>query len=281
MKIIALRWRWALEPTVGAAFGLYWLVSEASRTSFDIGARGHSIAWITVILLLAIAIAVARVRAELSLFMLVSVLIGQFAIPQARFEDSVWLAYIALPLTTLFVARYVAPELRGPAIWILGIVIVGMGILLCAPGFAVGVDWDRPDLASVVGRGVIAVAIGAAAVATAWLVGSRFRVPLAVTTERDDELRSLELSRLLDRNRDLVASLSSREREVFMLAARGMSNSEIAGAAYISEATVKSHMSRILAKLGFTSRVQIVALAYENHLLDEVLTGDADRYAHD
>lgn len=64
-----------------------------------------------------------------------------------------------------------------------------------------------------------------------------------------------------------ITALSAREKEVFLLAARGLSNAIIAQTAYISEATVKSHIRSILGKLSLTSRVQIVAHAYENGLL--------------
>lgn len=64
-----------------------------------------------------------------------------------------------------------------------------------------------------------------------------------------------------------IAVLSAREKEVFLLAARGLSNADIAQTAYISEATVKSHIRSILAKLALSSRVQLVAHAYENGLL--------------
>lgn len=66
---------------------------------------------------------------------------------------------------------------------------------------------------------------------------------------------------------DAIAALSAREKEVFLLAARGLSNAEVGQTAYISEATVKSHMRSILAKLALTSRVQLVAFAYENGLV--------------
>ncbi|TFD08441.1 LuxR family transcriptional regulator [Cryobacterium sp. TMT1-2-2] len=65
---------------------------------------------------------------------------------------------------------------------------------------------------------------------------------------------------------DSIATLSSREREIFLLAARGLSNSDIAHSAHIGESTVKTHLSSILTKLGFTSRAQIVAHAYQSGL---------------
>lgn len=64
-----------------------------------------------------------------------------------------------------------------------------------------------------------------------------------------------------------LEALSPREREVFLLAAKGLRNGEIAAAAFISETTVKTHISSILAKLDLRSRAQIVVHAYENRLL--------------
>ena len=61
--------------------------------------------------------------------------------------------------------------------------------------------------------------------------------------------------------------LTTREREILLLLAQGMSNEQIAGELFVEVATVKSHLARLLPKLGVQSRLQAAVWAYQNHVV--------------
>ena len=75
----------------------------------------------------------------------------------------------------------------------------------------------------------------------------------------------------------LPGSLTAREAEILRLVAAGCTSNEIAGRLFISPLTCKSHVSRILAKLGARDRVQLVVIAYESGL---VVPGQAGGFRH-
>ncbi|NEC07879.1 response regulator transcription factor [Streptomyces sp. SID7909] len=78
------------------------------------------------------------------------------------------------------------------------------------------------------------------------------------------------------RARERIALLADREREVAVAVGRGRSNAEIAATLYLSVATVKTQVSRILAKFGFNNRVQIALLVHDAGLLDDETGSNPD-----
>jgi DNA-binding NarL/FixJ family response regulator len=88
----------------------------------------------------------------------------------------------------------------------------------------------------------------------------------AITRQLLDQV-GRRLPAAVDRTPDALAQLTEREQQVLRMLAAGLANAEIADALVVSEATVKSHVSNLLGKLGLRDRVQAVIFAYESRLI--------------
>jgi DNA-binding NarL/FixJ family response regulator len=150
---------------------------------------------------------------------------------------------------------------------------------ICAPGPATGgprvIVLTTFDLDEYVAG---ALAAGASGFLLKDAVPADIIAGIRVVRDGDALLAPSVTRRLLDRfaTRPAIANLAppagldlltEREREVMALVVRGLSNAEIRKELYLSEPTVKTHVGRILMKLGVRDRVQLVVLAYERGLI--------------
>jgi DNA-binding NarL/FixJ family response regulator len=94
----------------------------------------------------------------------------------------------------------------------------------------------------------------------------------AVTRQLLDQV-GRRLPAAVSQTPETLAELTEREREVLRMLAAGLSNAEIAEALILSEATVKSHVSHLLSKLGLRDRVQAVIYAYETGVISPAQQG--------
>jgi DNA-binding NarL/FixJ family response regulator len=91
--------------------------------------------------------------------------------------------------------------------------------------------------------------------------------PAPTETEALDLLRAQGTLVESERRDEVLDALTAREREVFLLVAKGLSNQEIAATVFLSEATVKTHVRSVLTKLGLRNRIQVVITAHERGLV--------------
>ncbi|MCS6562999.1 response regulator transcription factor [Curtobacterium poinsettiae] len=91
--------------------------------------------------------------------------------------------------------------------------------------------------------------------------------PAPTEAEALDLLRAQGTPAVTDRREEVLDALTAREREVFLLVAKGLSNAEIAESVFLSGATVKTHVRAVLMKLGLRNRIQVVITAHERGLV--------------
>lgn len=254
------RLRPLLEPAIGLAFFTFWMVVFRGELSLDlVGMRRIVASWIVVLGLIAIAIALSRIAPRISVGLSLAVVVVQFAWPLSRFWVGGWPLYSGFLVFVFGLAVSAPPALRKTAAVLVGVLAVLVSALTTIPAlgpYDVALLFGRSAAlgAGTTLRNFVAVLAFALALGYgSWLLGCVVRYR-RVAHERGPYASGLDV-------------LSTRERDVFALAARGLTNPEIAAHLYVSEATVKSHMTSILAKLQLPSRSRLIAFAYENALV--------------
>jgi DNA-binding CsgD family transcriptional regulator len=150
------------------------------------------------------------------------------------------------------------------------VALVALGIMAMFPAMLVEWRVDAPGVAAVV-LPIVAFAYGVVA-GRRWLAPVLATEPQGLTTMTAPPglpaapPANLEGDRLRE---GALAELTGRELEVLRHLAMGQSNAEIAKALFVTEATVKSHVARMLSKLGLSNRVQAARFAYQHGLRDD------------
>lgn len=281
-----------LEPALGTLLFLFWLAGSSSQIVDYVPQRTDTSITTPYAVLItagfALAIAVVRVRPSAALSLTGGLLLVQVLFWPTRFSQTSWVAYLLLVVVVVGVSAYGKAVLRRLLLGLSIVFSIAVSALLNVPFLSLSGVWgtiNGKNIASIeVLQGLLSWAVvGILLTWGAWRIGVLLRPPTPVRGRgRDagvqvlpDVARVDARSSVIDSARlpldidglDSIAALSVREKEIFLLAARGLSNSDIARSANIGESTVKTHLSSILTKLGFTSRSQIVAQAYQSGML--------------
>lgn len=291
MSQIRLRMRPYVEPLAGGLLlGIWWLLESSKIVTF-VPMRSDTFATNPYAVLgaigFALAIAVCRVRPAVALTLAGGLVALQVLFWPMRFGQTSWIAYLLLIILAVGCGAYSRGRSRKLMLSGSLLIAVVVSALLTLPSLSIsgvwgtinGKPWQSPEVLQ--GFLIWTVVIVLLTVA-AWKVGARNR-HLGIPGARDpDDFQGIQDAKPAtvesqsgfpeSRSRpDLFESLSPREREIFRLVARGLSNVEVAAAANIGESTVKTHLSSILTKLGLASRTQIVVYAYESGLANQHL----------
>jgi len=206
-----------------------------------------------------LVIAMSRQRPAWSLIFLGVLLLLQVLFWPARFSQVAWVGYAALLLVPAFISR--SPRTTHRPLMLGGLLIGSavVGALLTMPALSISGEWGTvtgKDLGGSIHVALIWTAVALLATWGSWRIG---RPRVAAVEPKRESLSGAPL----------LAELSPREVEMFELVAAGKSNSEIAISSYISETTVKTHVSNILAKLGLSSRSELIAFAWSRGLVTD------------
>ena len=261
------RMRPAREPFIAFILVLAWWLSQWGHLFYAGPLRSETFTTspyaALVMVGFGLAIALVRITPRWSLSIVGVLLLCQVLFWPARFSQQSWIGYLAL---LVFVFLLGATPKAFPRL-VIGLLVVGsltVSLLLTLPSLSMSGEWGtingKPWASPELIEGVLVWAVvSAGATIGCWALGRRVGSPPVIKSDTGPESDS---DAFPDANARILEVLSPREREIFALVARGMTNSEIAKELFIVETTVKSHVGSILAKLNATSRSELIALAY-------------------
>lgn len=209
----------------------------------------------------ALALAASRLRPSWSLMAAGLALLAQLLFWPARLGQTSWVAYLLLLPAVVIISRSVRE--RNRTTHLTGVIACALAVaaLLSIPalsfkgteGTITGSPWpSAPAVQSLAICIVICVGLALAG----WALGRPKHVAASAAGE--------SLQQPSDPG---FESLSPRERDIFRLVARGLSNADVAKELFVSEATVKTHVGSVLGKLSLTSRNELIVYAYERGII--------------
>jgi DNA-binding CsgD family transcriptional regulator len=273
------RVRFLIEPLGGLACFAAWLMLSAPPVIDYVQVRDDLTVTnpygVALAVFFAVALAFTRLSPGVSIGLVSLALTIQFVGWAGRFSDTGWTAYgMHIPIA-LALSVHATGRIRRLAVVLALPVSLVISALLNVPALsssgAQGLINGRSTLDDDAFAGLaiwafVALLLGAMMWwLPEWLRGLRTSPDVA----RPEADASVAL--------DALSALSSRERDIYLWVARGMTNAEIAAVAHIEESTVKSHISRILAKLDLSSRTAVIAHAYRWGVLTPELDFAATR----
>jgi DNA-binding CsgD family transcriptional regulator len=258
------RIRASIEPLIGILFFVAWVMANSASFDQNVPLRTETFVTnpyaIAIAVGFALCVALCRFSPVASFSILGGLLLLQVLFWPARFSQDSWDACLVLILLAVAAGAYSGRIFRRFALPLLIVYAVAVSALLTFPNLSLsgefgtidGTPWSARDLWEFIATwAVVATGVGVGG----WFAGRRLR-PRPV--EQKDVART---------NTVALESLSPRERQIFLLAAEGKSNREIAESASIEESTVKTHLNSISTKLGLKSRMELIAFAYREGVL--------------
>lgn len=260
------------EPLIAFILVLAWWLSQRGQLFYAVPLPSDTFTTspyaALVMIGFGLAIALVRITPRWSLGIVGVLLLCQVLFWPARFSQQSWIGYLALPIFVFLLGA--TPEVFPRRM--IGLIVVGsltVSLLLTLPSLSMsgewgtinGKTWGSPELLA--GVFVWAV-VSAGATLGCWALGRRVGSP-ATTKSATVGSPESDSGASPNANARIPEGLSAREREIFSLVARGMTNAQIAKELFIAETTVKSHVGSILAKLSAKSRSELIVLAYGHH----------------